>query len=139
MTSTEKSAKILVVDDEPDVLKFVRMRLLAAGYEVHTAENGETALHLIRSIHPDLILLDIKLPLYDGYEILRRVRADPKLAGIPIILATADASVRIKEGSRLLDANNYIMKPFDADEMLKIIAREIRKKNSDGQPPQPVP
>jgi len=136
--SSSAPPKILVVDDEPDVRKFVKMRLEAAGYEVHLAENGETALLLTQSIHPDLILLDIKLPLYDGYEVLRRIRADPELSHIPIVLATADASVRIKEGSRLMDANNYIMKPFDASEMLKVIARELRSRDADGQPPRPV-
>ncbi|HTL47822.1 MAG TPA: response regulator [Verrucomicrobiae bacterium] len=133
----ENRKKILVVDDEPDVLKFVKLRLESQGYEVYTAENGETAIHVTKKIRPDLILLDIKLPLFDGYEVLRRVRGDPELSETPIVLATADASVRVQEGSKLLDANSYLMKPFDSEEMFKVISRELRKKESKGIHPQP--
>lgn len=81
--------RILVVDDDRDVVRLLRAYLEQAGYEVLVAYDGETALHNLRRERPDLLLLDLMLPDRDGYEITRIVRTDPGLTAVPIIMLTA--------------------------------------------------
>ena len=93
-------AKILVVDDELDFLKMAAIRLKASGYEIDTAVNGEEALLKIRASKPQLVVLDVKLPLLNGFEVLRLIKSDPESAAIPVILASADASAQIEMKSK---------------------------------------
>src|ERR1044071_1889257 len=81
--------RILMVDDDREIVRVVRGYLEQAGYEVLAAYDGETALHILRSAHPDLLLLDLMLPNRDGWEVTRIIRTDPTLANIPIIMLTA--------------------------------------------------
>ena len=91
---------ILFVDDEPDIVRLVIFRLKKAGYRVMTAETGEEALKLI-SRKPDLVLLDLRLPDIDGYEICRRIKADPNYKEIPVIFFTASANeLAWREGAK---------------------------------------
>jgi two-component system alkaline phosphatase synthesis response regulator PhoP len=115
--------KILVVDDEPDVLKFVTLRLKKAGYLVAAAMDGKAALEMMADGIPDLVLLDIKLPKMNGYEVCRHMKKNSELAKIPIILVTADASVSIARHSTELQVNDYILKPYHAEELFKKIAQ----------------
>ncbi len=110
--------KILVVDDEPDILKTVSFRLEKASYEILTATNGQEALNLVWEKRPDLILLDLALPGIDGYEVCKRLRADETLKNIPIIFLTASQPYRIKEKVKGFDADDYLIKPFEAEELL---------------------
>ena len=82
---------ILVVDDEPDLLELVRFNLDRAGFRVETAATGEEALARLRRSIPDLVVLDLMLPDLSGEEVCRRVRADPGLAGLPVIMLTASS------------------------------------------------
>ena len=77
--------KILVVDDEPDILSVIAFRLKKSGYEIVTAGDGKETLDLMQNWKPDLILLDIQLPVMDGYEVCRRIKADEELKHIPIV------------------------------------------------------
>ncbi len=115
--------KILVVDDEPDVLKVVSFRLEKAGYEVLAASNGKIALDLILENKPDLILLDLQMPVMDGYEVCRSIKGDDELKKIPIILLTAKSASIVVDMVNKLEADGYLVKPFDPDELLK----EVRK------------
>ena len=104
---------ILVVDDEPHIVEIVRDYLKQAGYRVLTAGDGQTALTLARHEHPDLIVLDLMLPGgLDGLDVCRRLRQDPSLAEVPIIMLTA----RVEETDKLigleLGADDYVTKPF---------------------------
>ncbi|MFA6600494.1 MAG: response regulator [Candidatus Omnitrophota bacterium] len=117
---------ILVVDDEPDVMKFAVLRLEKAGYNVLTAVDGAAAIEAAVSGHPDLILLDIKLPKMSGYEVFKQMRARPDLAAIPVILVTADASVSIARHTVELKAEDHILKPYNAEELFEKIRRHIR-------------
>jgi DNA-binding response OmpR family regulator len=120
---------ILVVDDEPDVLKFVTLRLRKAGYVVTTAVDGKAALEKMTLELPDLVLLDIKLPKMNGYEVCRHMREDLRLAAVPVILVTADASVSIAKHSVELQVEDYILKPYHAEELFAKI------KNCLGEQP----
>lgn len=113
--------KILVVEDEPAILKYMVLRLRHKGYEVITAMDGEKAMEIIRSETPDLVLLDIKLPRMNGYEVCRRMKADKKFQHIPVIYASADASIRIAENVDLFLAEDYLIKPFAPEEMFEKI------------------
>jgi len=117
--------KILVVDDEPDILKIVSFRLGRMGYKIFTAENGQRALEIVRDKKPDLILLDLALPIMDGYEVCRTLKSDEVLKKIPVILLTASQAGRIKEKTKGFKADDYIIKPFEAEELVEKVKKFI--------------
>src|SRR5215210_5329208 len=90
--------RILIVDDDREIVRVVRGYLEQAGYEVFATYEGESALHMLRSVRPDLLLLDLMLPHRDGWELTRLIRADAALANIPIIMLTA----RIDDTDKIL-------------------------------------
>jgi CheY-like chemotaxis protein len=104
----------LYIDDEPDIRQIVEMALaLAPGLTIHTGESGEQALVLARTLHPDLVLLDVMMPGLDGPGTLARMRAEPSLATLPVVFMTAKAMPQ--EVARFLElgAVGVIAKPFD--------------------------
>jgi DNA-binding response OmpR family regulator len=116
--------KILLVDDEPDVLELVSRTFLRAGYEVVTAQDGERALSLLDAARPDLIVLDVLLPGIDGFEVCRRVRLDSQL---PIVMLTAsDAEEDVMRGFRL-GVDEYVTKPFSARLLVARVAAVLRR------------
>lgn len=115
--------KILVVDDEPDILKVVVFRLRKAGYEVVTAVDGRTAMELLRAGKPDLIVLDYRLPDTNGLEISKILRADEATKTMPIILLSASSGGDITEALKNAHVNEYVKKPFDPEELLAAIKR----------------
>ncbi len=118
--------KILLVDDEPDILKVVTFRLRKTGYEIITAEDGQKALDLIKAQRPDLVLLDLNLPIIDGSEVCKQVKADDELKSIPIILLTATSSMnKIADKAKEIKADDYLIKPFDPEELLKRVKKFI--------------
>ncbi len=124
---------ILVVDDEPHIVEVVQDYLKQAGYRVLTARDGQTALTLARHEHPDLIVLDLMLPGgLDGLDVCRRLRQDPGLADVPIIMLTA----RIEETDRLigleLGADDYITKPFSPREVVARVRAVLRRAKRNG-------
>lgn len=126
-----KRARILVVDDEPDLVELVKHHLVREHYEVVTAHDGERALAEARVRLPDLILLDLMLPGIDGLEICRRLRADARTKSIPIVMLTAkgeetDAVVGLMQG-----ADDYVRKPFGMKELLARIAARLRAVRGD--------
>lgn len=119
--------KILVVDDEPNIVKLLESRLIAEGYEVITASDGQEALDKVYQEHPKLIILDIMLPKIDGYKVCSILRTDKQYADIPIIMLTARReTMNIAKGMEL-GAVSYIQKPFKADVLLGIIKGLIDK------------
>ena len=117
--------KILVVDDELDILKVVTFRVKKLGHEVVTATNGQEALDLAHKERPDLILLDIRLPVMDGYEVCRRIKIDEELKHIPIVFLTASSAAKIADKTKEFKADDYLIKPFDPEELLKKIQKFI--------------
>lgn len=120
------SHRILIVDDETDTLKLLTLRLQKNGYETLTCETGKDALALVLHEKIDLIVLDIKLPDMNGYDALEKIRSYPKFENLPVIFSTADASVAVKKTARDYFANDFVIKPYDAQDLLRKIARLLK-------------
>ena len=122
----EKKPKILLVDDEPSLVKIVSRRLEAEGFDVCVAMDGEEALHQTASEDPRLIILDVMLPKLTGYEVCRRLKTDPKYRRIPIILFTAKVQARDETIGFEAGADAYLRKPFRAPELIEKINALLR-------------
>lgn len=123
---SELSTHILLVDDEYDLLRALSATLTRAGWQVTTASDGQQALHVFRRISPNLIILDLMLPVLDGWEVCREVR---KTSDVPIIMLTArDDSVDKILGLEL-GADDYVTKPFDSRELIARIRAILRRAN----------
>ncbi|MFH0828223.1 MAG: response regulator [Candidatus Omnitrophota bacterium] len=121
--------KILLVDDEPDIVSVTVMRLEASGYEVITAEDGSSGYELAKSEKPDLIILDLMLPLMDGYQVCRLLKFDAQYKDIPIIMLTAKSQQEDKEWGEKAGADLYMTKPYEAKELLEKIRQLMEKEN----------
>jgi CheY-like chemotaxis protein len=117
--------KILIVDDEKDVLMVLEKRLTAAGYEVVKANNGKDAIIIAKRERPDLILLDIAMPEMSGGEAAKILKSDPDTKDITIIFLTALLEKIDKEGERLIGGMQFIAKPYKPEELLEIIRKNI--------------
>ena len=117
-------ARILVVDDEPAVLKVLVTRLQLAGYQVYSATNGEEALESFHRDSPDLIVLDVMLPKMDGFAVCRRIRAE---SVVPIIFLTALEAISERVAGLDLGADDYLSKPFSPKELEARIATILRR------------
>lgn len=118
--------RILVVDDDRDVVRLIRAYLEQAGYEVLVAYDGETALHVLRRDRPDLLLLDLMLPDRDGLDITRLVRQDPNLSPIPIIMLTARVDDIDKIVGLEMGADDYVTKPYNPREVVARVRARLR-------------
>jgi two-component system alkaline phosphatase synthesis response regulator PhoP len=119
--------RILVVDDDREVVRLMRAYLEQAGYEVLVAYDGETALHTLRRERPDLLLLDLMLPDRDGYDITRLVRADATLSALPIIMLTARVDDTDKIVGLEMGADDYVTKPYNPREVVARVRARLRK------------
>ena len=117
--------KILVVDDEPDILKVVIFRLKKAGYEVTSAVTGMGAFDILKTMTPDLMVLDYRLPDTDGLEISKRIRSDARLKATPIILLSASSAHDISAAVRDASVNEYLKKPFEPEELLEKVRKYL--------------
>ena len=110
--------RILVVEDQEDNRQIVRDLLTANDYQLTEAENGEEALAAVAKERPDLILMDIQLPVMDGYEATRRIKADPSLSSIPIIAVTSFALSGYEEKARAAGCDDFVPKPYSPRQLL---------------------
>jgi CheY-like chemotaxis protein len=113
-------ARILVVDDEPDERFLVGRTLRKQGHDVTVAENGAAGLEAVRESAPDLVVTDVMMPVMDGVEFIRRLRADPATAGIPILAASGDTHLA---GS----ADAILQKPYDDHRLVTIVNSLLEK------------
>jgi two-component system cell cycle response regulator DivK len=111
---------ILIVEDQKDNRRILRDLLAAAGFDTIEAENGEEALSAVRQ-RPDLILMDIQLPVMDGYEATRRIKSDPALSAIPIIVVTSYALAGDEAKARAAGCDAYVTKPYSPRQLLAAI------------------
>lgn len=129
--------KILVVDDDLDTLKLVGTTLERQGFVIVAAKDGQEALEKVAQHHPDLILLDVMMPKMDGYEVTRRLRAEPQTAGIPIILFTAKAQVDDKVAGLEAGADDYLTKPTHPAELVARVRNILKRPVTSMLPPLP--
>jgi DNA-binding response OmpR family regulator len=127
------NTKILVVDDEPDALELIEFNLKAAGFEVVTAVDGESALKKARALLPTLIVLDVMLPEIDGMEVCKLLKRDPATARIPIIMLTAKAAEIDRVLGLELGADDYVTKPFSPRELVLRVKGQLRRKSDTAE------
>jgi len=123
--------RILVIDDEPQILRVLRINLVARQYEVVTAATGAEALTSAKTDHPDLVILDLGLPDLDGVEVIRRLRAWTK---VPIIVLSGRVDSRDKVDALDAGADDYVTKPFSVDELLARVRVVTRRQIDTDQP-----
>jgi two-component system, cell cycle response regulator DivK len=116
--------RILLVEDEEDNMQILR-DLLAADYEIMEADNGKKALAAVAKQPPDLILMDIQLPIMDGYEATRRIKADPALRSIPIIAITSYAMGEDEKRARAAGCDDFVAKPYSPRQLLAKIRQYL--------------
>jgi two-component system cell cycle response regulator DivK len=119
------SKLILAVEDQEDNMKILRDLLTSAGYELIEAENGQEALAAVAKRQPDLILMDIQIPIIDGYEVTRRIKADPALRSIPIIAVTSHAIGSGEEKARAAGCDDFVAKPYSPRQLLTKIRQYL--------------
>ncbi len=116
--------KILVVDDEPNIVLSLEFLMRQAGFQVRTASDGEAALAAVAAETPDLVLLDVMMPRKNGYEVCQAIRANPDCKGVRIIMLTAKGREVEREKGLALGADDYITKPFSTQEVVERV-REL--------------
>lgn len=134
---TNTTNRILLVDDDHEIVRVLRAYLEQANFQVLTAYDGETALHTIRHDRPDLVVLDLMLPDRDGWEITRQLRADERWSALPIIMLTARVEDTDKIVGLELGADDYITKPFNAREVVARIRTVLRRSQNSTNSPAP--
>jgi len=116
---------ILVVEDQEDNRRILRDLLTNSGYNLVEAEDGEQALTMAQNERPDLILMDVQIPVLDGYEVTRRLKADPVLRAIPIIVVTSYALSGDESKARAAGCNGYVSKPYSTRQLLAKIREYV--------------
>jgi CheY-like chemotaxis protein len=116
-------ARVLAVDDDPTILRLLQVNLEMEGHEVLTAEDGQSALAVIRAERPEVVLLDVMMPEMDGFQVCEAVRADPDIADTPIVFVSARAQQADLDRGFASGADGYITKPFDPVDLVETIER----------------
>lgn len=127
MTDTGDNKKILIVDDEQDIVETLKFMLEAQGYVCFCAYDGETGLNMAKEILPDLMILDVMMPKINGYKISRLLKYDNKYKEIPIIMVTARSQEDDKLIGQETGVNEYITKPFELDEVISKVKEYLDK------------
>lgn len=124
---------VLIVEDEPDIAEVLEVYLRREGFRTERASTGPGAVHLHRAARPDLVLLDVNLPEFDGFEVLRRIR---ETAGTPVIMVTAFAEDLDKLLGLKMGADDYVVKPFSPPEVVARVGAVLRRTGTQtgGQP-----
>lgn len=110
--------KVLIADDEPNIVTSLEFLMRDCAHEVRVARDGEEALRVAESFRPDVLLLDVAMPLCDGFEVCRRLRGNPATAGVKILMLTAHGRPAQMERGLALGADGYITKPFSNKELV---------------------
>ena len=119
--------RVLVVDDDPDIARFIEVNLRTHGFEVHLASDGVEAVENATELRPDLVLVDVMMPRMDGFQVVDHLRADPRTANTSIIMLTAKALTADKVLGITAGADDYIIKPFDPVELVARVKGTLRR------------
>lgn len=120
--------KVLIAEDHPDNLELVIDILSSSGYEIYSATNGQQALDLIRANLPDLVILDVNMPVKDGFQVCLEMKQDPSIANLPVIMLTAQSDIDSRVKGLGLGADDYLGKPFNPRELLARVDTRLRAK-----------
>jgi DNA-binding response OmpR family regulator len=113
------SHRILIVEDQPDICKLIRMTLEFGDFEIHEAHDGESGLNMARAIRPTVMLLDVMMPgLLDGYQVCTRIKQDPELKAIRVVMLTARGQATDLAAGEAAGADAYLVKPFSPLELI---------------------
>lgn len=123
----DRRRKILVVDDDPDIARFLELTLSMEGFDVMTASDGARALELVGRRQPDLVLMDLMIPGLDGVEVTKRLRANAMTTALPVIMLTAKGQTVDKVLGLSIGADDYIVKPFDTMELVARVRGTLRR------------
>jgi len=121
--SADRPRRLLVVDDDPTIRRVLTLNFEDEGYEVSVACNGQEATAMARSLHPDVMILDVMMPGTDGFSVLKSLRSSPQTDDIPVVLLSAKASDDEVFAGWQSGADSYVTKPFEIEEVLRIVAR----------------
>ncbi len=138
--SARRPRRLLIVDDDPHIRRVLTLNFEDEGYEVSVAVDGEEATEMARTLHPDVMILDVMMPGADGYTVLRSLRASPQTDDIPIVLLSAKASDDEVFAGWQSGADSYVTKPFEVEEVLRLVAQigaEVAHRSRDEQRDQP--
>jgi two-component system KDP operon response regulator KdpE len=130
MTLATDKARVLVVDDEPQITRVLKTVLSSQGYQVRTAPEGESALSSLDEWRPELVITDLYMPRMDGVELCRRIRA---ISSIPIIVLSVKGEERTKVEALDSGADDYVTKPFGADELLARVRAALRRRGTPAE------
>ena len=117
---------VLIIDDDPVIVEAMSTRLAHAGYEVHSAADGQGGLAAVEQLRPDVILLDITLPDIDGFEVNRRLNASPELADIPVVFVSAKVKDWAKRAAFAMGARFYLSKPYDFNRLISVVGAAVK-------------
>ncbi|HEY9137206.1 MAG TPA: response regulator transcription factor [Terriglobus sp.] len=126
-------SRILIVDDEPQILRMLRTSLMSSGYDVVTASNGMEGFDAFEKHHPDLIITDMSMPVMDGLGLTEEVR---RLSKVPIIVLSVRATEPVKVNALDAGADDYVTKPFNIPELLARVRAQLRRASETTAPPQ---
>lgn len=120
-------SKILIVDDSASIRAAIKIALSGEGHAVSEAANGAEGLEKAKSIGPDLVITDLNMPVMDGLTMIRHLRADPALAGTPIIFLTTESDAEIKAQAKAAGATGWMVKPFDLEQLISVVAKVLAR------------
>jgi DNA-binding response OmpR family regulator len=121
----QQPRSILIVEDDPDLLRFAEVALSMDGYDVRVATDGEQAMALVRARRPDLVVLDLLLPLANGWQVLSFLQSDAMRPEVPVVVLTATAGPRERDRALAAGVADYLIKPVSADKLLDAVARAL--------------
>ena len=127
---SEESPVILVVDDDPVIVKLLEINFRLEGFQPRTATSGRQAIELIRELRPALVLLDLMMPGIDGWEVRRAMLEDPAIASIPVVVVSARSQDEDRRQGYALGVTEYITKPFDPAELVETVRTALRRSGS---------
>ncbi|MEW6058944.1 MAG: response regulator [Actinomycetota bacterium] len=123
----QRKPRILIVDDDPVIIRLLQINFRLEGYEVDAASRGEEALRLVQEHRPDVVVLDVMMPGLDGWEVCRQLKADPAVRHIPVIFLSARAQDEDRQRGYALGVDEYVTKPFDPAHLVEIVGRALAK------------
>ena len=121
------AGRILVVDDDPMIVRLLRLNLEMEGYEVTSATNGREAIESVAGQRPDLVVMDVMMPIMNGLEATARLKKDESTADIPVIVLSAKAQDMDVAHGKGAGADDYVTKPFDPEDLLQVIGRLLKR------------